>query len=297
MSLPPGAGGPRQPGLDHLPTMVAGQPLPPGAPLAHPAYGYPQQHPQLPPAQGHPQQPAAGAWPGNPQPYNPYAGGPGSTPPYGPPPVGATQPYGPGVLPPQEPSRGDRRSTVLLVVIALVVALAAGGSVYALMQGSTGRDDKGSGTVSPAPSTGAPTTPGPSPTNSASASASASETPSDGAVPDAYLGTWKASIDNATGHSTRELTLTQGEVGDTVLELVADGPVAGGGTYHCVFQAKLTERPSGDGPLRIGPSTVTSGEPLSSCSPGEATDVTLLPDGRLRRESQGSGETLTYTRQ
>ncbi|GGJ49567.1 serine/threonine-protein kinase [Streptomyces brasiliensis] len=287
---PPGQPG----GVHRLPTQDAGQTPPP----AHPAYGYPQSHPQVPPAHAHPQQPAPpGGRPGAPQPYNPYAGGPGSAPSYGLPSAGATQPYGPAGFPPQEPPRGNGRSTALLVVIALVVALAAGGSVYALLQGGTGRDDKGSGTVTPAPTTSAPpttstpTSPGPSPTPTES------ESPSDGAVPDSYLGTWTASIDNATGHSTRELTLTQGEVGDTVLRLVADGPVDGGGTYHCVFEAKLTERPGGDGPLRIGPSTVTSGEPLSSCSPGESTEVSLLPDGGLRRERQGGGESLTYTRQ
>ncbi|MFE0509941.1 protein kinase [Streptomyces sp. NPDC058964] len=296
-SAPPPPGDPRSPGgpgVNHLPTLVAGQTPPPGTPPAHPAYGYPQQHPQ-PPAYGYPQQSGAGSWPGPGQPYNPYAGGLGSTPPYGPPPVGSTPPYGPGV-PPREPGRTGR-STALLAVVALVVALAAGGSVYALMKGG-GSDDKGGGTVTTSPTTDAPTTTGPTTSGPApTTSQPTSSAPSDGAIPAGYLGTWESSIDNANGHSTRELTIAQGDVGDTVLTLVADGPTADGGTYHCVFTAKLSEQPSGDGPLEIGPSAVTSGEPLSSCTPGDATEVTLLSDGRLRREKSGSGESLTYTRQ
>ncbi|MFI6355644.1 serine/threonine-protein kinase [Streptomyces sp. NPDC050743] len=289
----PGAGG----GVNHLPTVVAGQTPPPGALPAAPqfgappgAYGYAQQHPQ-PQPQSQPYAPPVGAY-GYPQqgggqpPYNPY-GGLGSTPPYGPPPVGGAP----------EPERRGGRSTALLVVLALVVALGAGGSVYALMRNGGGNDDKGGGTVSPTPTgsspgtSGAPSTAEPTPSDSASASAS-----SDGAVPAAYLGTWEATIDNANGTSTRRLTVRQGEVGDSVLTLVADGPMASGGTYHCVFGAELTERPGAAGPLEIGPSTVTSGEPASSCTPGEATEVTLLPDGRLKRTKAGGGESLTYTR-
>ncbi|MGJ5754407.1 serine/threonine protein kinase [Streptomyces puniciscabiei] len=293
----PGAGG----GVNHLPTVVAGQTPPPGAPPVPPgfggapgAYGYAQQHPQPQPyaqsggAYGYPQQGGAGAWGGAQQPYHAYGGGIGSTPPYGPPPVGGAR----------EPERRSGRSTALLVVIALVVALGAGGSVYALMRNGGGGDNKGGGTVSPAPTvsgsgtSGAPSTAGPTPSASDSASAS-----SDGAIPAGYLGTWETTIDNANGTNTRQLTIRQGEVGQSVLTLVADGPTDGGGTYHCVFDAKLAEQPGADGPLEIGPSTVTSGDPASSCTPGEATEVTLLPDGRLRRAKAGGGESLTYTKQ
>ncbi|MEU6589287.1 serine/threonine protein kinase, partial [Streptomyces sp. NPDC046881] len=217
--------------------------------------------------------------------YHPYAGPGGG--------LGATPPYGPaGAGVPAEPERRNGRSTALLVVIALVVALGAGGSVYALMKNGGGTDDQGDGKPGPAPTAG-----------SASPDGSGSATPTDstpspsasaGAVPEAYLGTWRTTIDNAAGSNTRELTIRQGEVGDTVLTLVADGPTEGGGSYHCVFTAELAEAPGGDGPLEIGPSTVTSGEPASSCTPGEATEVTLLPDGRLKREKRSGGESLTY---
>ncbi|MFF8231521.1 serine/threonine-protein kinase [Streptomyces caelestis] len=296
-AAPPGPPPPGRPGegppLNHLPTMAAGPgtaPAPrqtPGAPApAHPhappypypAYGYPQQHPQ----------------PGAP-PYHPAYGGLGSTPPYGPPPYGASPPHGstPPYGPPQEPARRNGRSTALLVLIALVVALAAGGSVYALMQGGDG--DRAGGDPTPTQSTGAPpTTPGPSP---ATSEPDTSASPAGGSVPTAYLGTWTTTIDNADGRHTRRLTIQQGGPGDTVLSLVADGPTKGDGSYHCVFEGELTDAPDADGPVRIGPSTVTVGRPRTACTPGAATEITVLSDGTLQRVNSGSGEKLTYTRQ
>ncbi|MGW0766213.1 serine/threonine-protein kinase [Streptomyces sp. NPDC002676] len=282
-----GVSGP--PVADHVPTVVSGPAQPPGPPsmppppaygapggaygypqqsFGAPAYGYPQQHPQ------HPQHPQ--------QLYG--------MPSYGPSPVEA----------PQEPARRSGRSTVLLVVVALIVALGAGGSVYALMN-KGGGDDKGGGAAGPAPTAVTTGAPPPSATTSGAPSPSASApSPSasaDGVIPEGYLGTWRTSIDTSSGSSSRELTIRQGKVGDTVLDLVADGPTDTGGTYHCVFEATLTEEPGTDGPLELGPSTVTSGEPVSSCNPGEATEVTLLPDGRLKRAKRSGGESLTYSKE
>ncbi|MBB5928666.1 serine/threonine-protein kinase [Streptomyces echinatus] len=284
-------------GVDRLPTVASAQaPPPPGVPPATPGYGavpgaaYGTPHPQQPPqaaAYAYPQQPGPGAWGAGQPAYNPYAGGGlGSTPPYGPPAAGM----------PAEPERRGR-STALLIVIALIVALGAGGSVYALMRNG-GTDDKGGGTVGPAPTatSGQPSGSG-EPTPTGSAPSPSASTTGAGAVPDAYLGTWRTTIDNAGGYNTRELTIRQGEVGDSVLTLVADGPAEGGGSYHCVFEADLAEQPTGNGPLEIGPSTVTTGEPASSCTPGEATEVTLLPDGRLKRAKASGGESLTYNKQ
>ncbi|MFF7447371.1 MULTISPECIES: protein kinase [unclassified Streptomyces] len=298
---PPSPGRPPVPGapVNHLPTLVAGAgqgtPTPPPPPVgaprtpppSHPAYGHPQQHPQQPqtPAYAypphHPQQPQTPAYghpshPGAPAPY--YGGGTG-TPPYGP---------VPGYLPPQEPPRRNGRSTAALIVVALVVALGAGGSVYALMSG--GDDDKA--TPTPTPTSTAPTTPGPSTDETTPAPTPTTSAPEDGGIPAGYLGTWTGTINNADGSHTRQLTIQQGEVGDTVLSLVADGP-----DYHCVFEADLAEKPDADGPLEIGPSTVTVGEPASSCTPGAASEVTLLPDGTLERVNTGNGEKLTYTKQ
>ncbi|MFE9020516.1 protein kinase [Streptomyces sp. NPDC007808] len=299
---------------DRLPTVSAPQSGPPAparsGPPPHPAYGSAQQHPQQ-PAYGYPpgdvnrpqgSTPPYGPnepfGPNPPHAQGPYAQGPGhgqgpsrpAGPPYGPlPPHDAPLPYLLPAAPPEPPARSGR-STAALVLVALVVALAAGGSVYALMSGGGEKragDDPAPSPTATATTTGSsPSAPTPSPTRPA---------PADGVIPTGYLGTWTASIDNASGANKRRLTIRQGDVGDTVLSLVADGP-AGTGTYHCVFEARLAGRPGAQGPLEIGPSTVSSGAPATACSPGAATEITLLPDGRLERVNTSTGEKLTYTR-
>ncbi len=139
-------------------------------------------------------------------------------------------------------------------MIALVVALAAGGSVYALMSGARGDDRAGGDPSTPA----APSTPhrtGDAGTGDAGTTDDApptesgpptSDAPEDGTVPAEFLGSWSGSIDNDSGSHSRRLTVQQGEVGDTVMSLVADGPT-GSGTYHCVFEARLTGTSGGLG--------------------------------------------------
>ncbi|NUP42397.1 MAG: serine/threonine protein kinase, partial [Streptomyces sp.] len=242
-----------------------------------------QPHPPRHPGHGYPQQPGAYGYPQQAGPY----GALGSTPPYGPSYPGPAQPA------PPEPPRRNGRSTALLVGVALVVALGAGGSVYALMNGG---GDQADNKPSPGPSTSAartsgPSTPGPDPTSAQPSTAA----PSGGTIPAGYLGTWSTTITNADGANTRQLTIQQGGVGDTVLSLVADGPTSSG-SYHCVFQAQLTAAPGSGGALEIGPSTVTSGDP-GYCKPGGATEISLQPDGSLQRETVSNGEKLTYTKQ
>ncbi|MFD4634163.1 serine/threonine-protein kinase [Streptomyces sp. NPDC058284] len=282
---PPSPGTPGStPPLNHLPTMVSGQAPPPAQPPGSPAYGYPQQHPQA-AAYGYPQYAQQQSAP--PPGYGPTpAYGPGSTPPYGP---GATPPYGP-VPPPGSPRRSGR-STAALIAVALIVALGAGGAVYAVMKGdSTGtkgghdrKNNAGSASRTPGPTSSTPDPTSPSP--------SASDT-EEGTVPDKYLGTWTGGLDTKTGHSTRELTLRQGEVGDTVLSVTADGPTDTGGTYHCVFRGKL-ESASGDR-LLIGPTEITVGEPMASCTPGHPSVITILGNGKLRRADTDGSRELTY---
>ncbi|MFE6361711.1 protein kinase [Streptomyces sp. NPDC057806] len=250
------------------PHPASGQPDPvhsgPGRPASpHPAYGHP------PP--GH-----------QPSPHQPPAYQPSAHPPL--PPSYSTPPYGP---PPVEPRRASRRSTALLLAVALVVAVAAGGSVYALMDGVEDGGAEGSGGT-PTPRVSGSLTPGPSVEDP---SPTTSQAPG-GTIPADYLGTWSTTLDNDAGHHTRRLTLQQGGVGDTVLSLVADGA-----DYHCVFQAKLAQEPTAQGTLAIGPSTVTVGEPASSCTPGAATQLTLLGDGSLERLNPGTGEKLTYIKE
>ncbi|MET9507419.1 serine/threonine-protein kinase [Streptomyces flavidovirens] len=211
--------------------------------------------------------------------------------------------YQPPAAAPEPPHRSSR-STAALVAVALVVALTAGGSVYAFMTDdekshtdTSATDNHNNASPPPASETDQQKTSAPAPTATTTPSASPSPTTDDGSIPAEYLGTWSGSLDGAAGRSTRRLVIQQGKTGDTVLSLTAEGPAPGGGTYHCVFEAELTAAPGGSGsPLRIGPSRVTVGEPMSSCSPGAATEVTLLPDGRLRRVNPATGESLTYVR-
>ncbi|MGW6743681.1 serine/threonine-protein kinase [Streptomyces sp. NPDC055025] len=293
------------PGAAPLPVLVQHAPAAPAAPV--PVRG-PQAQPQPLPQPAGPQpygypQPGFGPTPPygpTPSPYGapPAYGRPGPPAPYGattPPtqvtPFGPTPSYGPTPVPQQQRPKRNPRGTAALIAVALIVAIAAGGSVYALMNGGGTQEDgqaRVSGSADPKPPVD--TTPRPSPSDSASPADGAAE----GAVPEEYLGTWTGGLDTAAGYSTRRLVIQQGEVGETVLSLTADGPAQGGG-YRCVFEAPLASAPDPDAPLRIGPSKVTEGEPMSACTPGNPTELTILPDGSLRRESTG-GESLTYTK-
>ncbi|WP_405937568.1 protein kinase [Streptomyces sp. NBC_00726] len=318
---------PGQPGpgpVHALPTAAAGPAgaagaaaTPPSGPppaTQPPGYGHPHQaaqpqqaqgygHPQQPnPAQGYgyPQQPGQGQAYGQPQQPSPDHGYPYGYPQQ--PGQGATPPYGPGYpsgtqhpAPAPEPARRNSGSTIALILVAVLVAIGAGGSVYALMSDKDGTPT-GKPTRSAGPSPSQAIDDSPTPDVSPDPSPDDGVNGDKGGIPDGYLGSWSGSIDNATGHSTRELVIRQGEVGDTVLTLTAEGPLATGGTYRCVFEAALTAEAAVGESVSIGPSTVTEGEPAASCSPGSPTTLTLLPDGSLSRENTSSGEKLTYTK-
>ncbi|WNF27894.1 serine/threonine-protein kinase [Streptomyces sp. C11-1] len=260
--------------------------VPPPAPAAPPPASAPP-HPNPPPyphAHAHPQPPPY------PHPHGPTA----------------EQPFSPAYFTPAPPPARDRRSagaTAALIAVAVVVAIGAGGSVYAFMK------DGGMGTTISPDASSSTDANGPNSTNDTGSangdsggnggsggSGDNGTTDSEGTVPRVYLGTWSGSIPGDQGPSTRTLTIRQGDVGDPVLSLTAEGPLSSGSTYHCEFSARLAARPTADGPVRIGPSAVSSGEPATSCSPGKATELTLLPDGTLRRTVTGTGESLTYTK-
>ncbi|MEU5331123.1 serine/threonine-protein kinase [Streptomyces parvus] len=243
-----------------------------------------QRSPQGPQRPEEPRRPTA--------PAVPPAGAPTlASPPWPPTPARPTQPAYPSApIPPVHfaptppPPARERRSagaTVALIAVAVVVAIGAGGSVYAFMKGD------GPGTTA---------SPGPSGSTGAGSGGKGQQGSGEGAVPEGFLGTWSGSIPGQQGSSTRTLTIRQGDVGDQVLALTAEGPLASGSSYHCEFGAPLADSPAGDGPVRIGPSTVSSGSPASSCSPGKPTELTLLPDGTLRRTTTGTGESLIYTK-
>ncbi|MFD4596025.1 serine/threonine protein kinase [Streptomyces rubiginosohelvolus] len=183
--------------------------------------------------------------------------------------------------PPPARERRSAGATIALIAVAVVVAIGAGGSVYAFMKGD------GPGTTA---------SPGPSGSADTGSGGKGQQGSGQGAVPEGFLGTWSGSIPGEQGSSTRTLTIRQGDVGDQVLALTAEGPLASGSSYHCEFSAPLADSPAGDGPVRIGPSTVSSGRPAASCTPGKPTELTLLPDGTLRRTTTGTGESLIYTK-
>ncbi len=241
----------------HPPTVTARPqpralpPAPTPAPLPappHPAYGYPQQHPV-----------------------------PQHTPPYQPTPP----PY---VLAPQQPaSGGGNRGTAALIAVALIVAVGAGGAVYAFM-GDDGKK-KTATDPKPGPTSSSPAEPG-SPTPSEENAPPSSDSPDEG-IPQDYLGTWRASFDTADGSNTRTMTITQGATGEQVMTLSGTGP-----NYDCRWSATL--RAPGP-PLELGPTDVTFGD-RTKCSPGQWSRL-VLSDGTIVRELVGSGGApLTYTK-
>ncbi|MFD7095572.1 serine/threonine-protein kinase [Streptomyces xanthophaeus] len=189
---------------------------------------------------------------------------------------------------PQEAERVDRSraaSTVFLLAVAVVVAVAAGGTVYAVMNGSADP-------VPPGGATGAapdPTRPtggaGPSGPSGTARTGTPAPAPAPGALPEAYLGTWRAT----TGTQTWQLTLGPGVVGEPVMTLSVQDPA-----FACTWRATLRSAPD---PVELDASTVTSGAP-PTCRPGSWSLLRLLPDGSLRRElAGGSGTPLTYRKQ
>uniref|UniRef100_A0AAU2V7H7 Serine/threonine protein kinase n=1 Tax=Streptomyces sp. NBC_00003 TaxID=2903608 RepID=A0AAU2V7H7_9ACTN len=208
---------------------------------------------------------------------------PPTYPPPLPPPPFAPSYYSPAPEPP--PSR-SAKSTAALIAVALVVAVVAGGSVYAFMSRGTEKKPPFA-TNSPSPSRSSANSGGASPDGTG---AKTPPTALDG-VPQPYIGSWSAVIPSNEGDNPRHLVIRAGRAGDKVLTLTADGP-----GYHCIFEARLTQPPAAaDTPLQIGPSEVSPGS-TGACNPGKPSTVTLMPDGRLHRQTVGTGEFLDYTR-
>ncbi|CAM5707894.1 hypothetical protein SHIRM173S_08337 [Streptomyces hirsutus] len=183
-------------------------------------------------------------------------------------------------------------------MIALVVALAAGGTVYALMSGGDGNTAGGNPSGRPTDGTFQGTAPlvrrevldrdgrngrrrrdGP-----------AARRRGD---PDRVSAARSTTIDNASGLHSRRLTIQQGGAGDTVMSPSPTDPPA---TAPTTARSRATSparfrRQAGDRPDH------RDGRPAAERrTPRAASTVTLLPDGSLKRVNTGSGEQLTYRR-
>ncbi|MGW1280738.1 serine/threonine-protein kinase [Streptomyces tsukubensis] len=203
----------------------------------------------------------------------------------------APTPPAPAVLTtaPQPPARRGRRiGTYLALAFVLLVAVpVVAGLVYAKFMADDGDDGaKGSGRDTAPVATGR---------NSPAPEGDGQVTPGDitrddgNSVPEAYIGTWRATSTSAQGERVHTMTIEGGTSGEKVMRLVETAP-----EYECVWSATLK---SAGSPLELGPSTVESGEP-KWCGPG-AWSRLEMPDGStIVRELVGSDKNpLRYTKQ
>ncbi|MBB1257108.1 serine/threonine protein kinase, partial [Streptomyces sp. OF3] len=221
-------------------------------------------------------------------------------------PYGAVGPYPRSGQP--GAGRGGGKNALLIAAVAVVVALAAGGTVYAVMNsgdrggsatGAEGPDGKGGdGTTGSGseesqgdrgPGGGSSSPDGePTPTPEPSESGSEESPDTDDAVPSGFVGEWRAQFGTGSQVNTRAMSIRQGRVGERVMTLHGYGP-----DYSCRWTATL--RASGP-PLELNESQLVSGD-RTKCSPGEWSRLTLGGDGVLTRELVGSGgEPVTYRR-
>ncbi|MFF3012728.1 protein kinase [Streptomyces sp. NPDC057939] len=179
-------------------------------------------------------------------------------------------------------SRPHVASTVFLLVVAVIVAIAAGGSVYAVMSAEPERPSPDPTATASVGGSGTRSDP---PTGSRGAEPSGGRAAAPGTLPAAYTGTWRA----AHGSSTWHLTLVPGSVGDPVMALRVYNP-----GYVCSWRAPLRKGPD---PVELDASTVDPGSP-PTCTSGSRSRLRLLPDGNLRRELEESSiPPLTYHRE
>ncbi|GAA0350341.1 serine/threonine-protein kinase [Streptomyces blastmyceticus] len=191
-----------------------------------------------------------------------------------------------GYAPPPPPPRRSRTPAVLAAVVAAGL-LAGGGAVYLFKRGG---DDSAHG---PAP---APSTPGaPTPSSGTLPATTPGDGKDPGPVPQTFLGTWQSDFSTKGGPNTRRIVISQGSVGSPVADIAGNGTTDDGTVYRCAWTAPLSGGGTSGAPLRLGPSTVTLGEPSDACSPGEPTELTILPDGSLSRRFVGTAKApLTY---
>ncbi|WP_322942258.1 serine/threonine-protein kinase [Actinacidiphila yeochonensis] len=193
---------------------------------------------------------------------------------------------------PAREARAPGRRRALVAGLAVLAVVAGGTAAYVAVhgRGSGGRPAAGAtgpGTAAPSRASAAASS-DTSPTSAPGASAG----PSDAAVPADLVGTWRTSF------STVPAAGTDGTAGTNVRTLTIDGDgdvrLTGTGTaYVCAWRMRVT---SLGPPVALSSSSVVSGDPVSSCSPGAPTTLDLLDSGHLRRDTEDGKAPLTYTR-
>lgn len=212
-------------------------------------------------------------------------------------------PYPPTVV---APAPAPRRSKTPYILTAVILAglLTGGGTVFLLGRHTDDGGDKGNN-AAPASSPAASAPPGSAPVSAAPAPVPSPATPSpsdakntgSGAVPQTFLGNWQSDFSTSGGPNTRRIVIRQGPVGTTVADISGSGTSDDGTVYRCAWTAPLAGGGDAGSPLRLGPSTVTLGEPAGACQPGTPTELTILPDGELQRQFTGTDKApLTYRR-
>ncbi|MEU3874756.1 MULTISPECIES: serine/threonine-protein kinase [Streptomyces] len=255
-------------------------------PAAHPAPEPPTQ--VQPPAVMPPQQPTvtAPAAHGAAGPPQPPAG-------YGPPYPG---PYGAPYHPPTvqvAPLPPARSAKTPYLVAAIVTAglLAGGGTVYLLNhKNQDGGHSAGNQAAPPAPVSSAPSSPasvpgGTLPSTPATPPPGTTTPAATGA--EAFAGTWQTSFDSGGGTNRRTIIVYRSGAG-TDVTIQGGGVLDDGTSYTCQWRTRATDGGTAT-TLHLGPSSVTQANPTSACQPGSASDLVLLPDGRMRRDFADSG--------
>jgi hypothetical protein len=169
------------------------------------------------------------------------------------------------------PGKPRRRIMPVLASVAALVFVAGGVTAYVALR------DGGSAGAAPKPN---PTASTPSPTGTGTPTAAAANGLK------AMIGTWQTSFTSAdNGDNTRTLTVHA----NGVVELYGASA-----SYSCTWNMMVTDAGP---PVRLSPSKVVTGSPASSCSPGDASTLSLVDATHLRRSDVDDGKApLTYTK-
>ncbi|WP_031516572.1 serine/threonine-protein kinase [Streptomyces sp. NRRL F-5123] len=200
--------------------------------------------------------------------------------------------------PPPGPVRRRGSRGALVAALALLAVAAGGGTAYVLVRQS-GHGSQGSPPATATPPAGTSSaahiaTPSPTATPSASqdpapdatgtqppaptaAEDGKDATPSPVEPPAELVGTWETSYGTAAG-VTDDRTLVVGP--DGTVTLSGDRTDGTRTLYRCQWLMWVTDAGS---PVRLSPSSVVSGKPAASCSPGSATTLVLVDATHLRR--------------